>query len=73
MLPHFDCVCDRSEAPSILQHCVYECIDAGAFYVGRSWAQRGNVVRFNTFDTVRPTERLAQGELPALDPGTSGL
>lgn len=43
-----------------LEHCVYECIDAGAFYVGRSWAQRGNVVRFNIFDTVRPTERLAQ-------------
>ncbi|KAL1521884.1 hypothetical protein AB1Y20_021535 [Prymnesium parvum] len=43
-----------------LEHCVYECIDAGAFYVGRSWAQRGNVVRFNVFDTVRPTERLAQ-------------
>jgi len=39
---------------------VYECIDAGAFYVGRSWAQRGNVVRFNVFHTVRPTERLAQ-------------
>ena len=34
--------------------------DTGAFYVGRSWSQRGNVVRFNTFDTVRATERLAQ-------------
>jgi len=31
-----------------------------SFYVGRSWAQRGNVARFNTFDTIRPTERLAQ-------------
>ena len=28
--------------------------------VGRSWSQRGNVVRFNTFDTIRPTEKLAQ-------------
>jgi hypothetical protein len=43
-----------------LSHILYESIDAGAFYVGRSFAQRGNVVRFNTFDTVRPTERLAQ-------------
>ena len=43
-----------------LSHVVYESIDAGAFYVGRSFAQRGNVVRFNTFDTIRPTERLAQ-------------
>ena len=43
-----------------LEHCVYECIDAGAFYVGRSWGMRGNVVRFNIFETVRPTERLAQ-------------
>ena len=32
----------------------------GAFYIGRSWAQRGNVARFNQFDTVRPTEILAQ-------------
>jgi len=28
--------------------------------IWRSWAQRGNIARFNTFDTIRPTERLAQ-------------
>ena len=35
-------------------------IDVGAFYVGRSWAQRGNVVRHNRFEHIRPTEKLAQ-------------
>jgi len=43
-----------------IRHVSFECTDTGAFYVGRSWAQRGNVARFNEFDTVRPTERLAQ-------------
>eukprot|EP01043_Picozoa_sp_COSAG02_P000046 COSAG02_NODE_1_length_108762_cov_456.708287_46_plen_93_part_00 len=44
----------------MLRHICYETVDTGAFYIGRSWAQRGNTVRFNTFDTVRATERLAQ-------------
>ena len=44
----------------MLRHICYETVDTGAFYVGRSWSQRGNIVRFNTFDTVRATERLAQ-------------
>ena len=43
-----------------LRNMCYETVDVGAFYVGRSWAQRGNVARFNTFDVVRATERLAQ-------------
>ena len=45
---------------NLVSHAVYGSIDAGAFYVGRSWAMRGNVVRFNRFEHVRPTERLAQ-------------
>lgn len=52
-----DCLFEHN----LLSRAAYETTDVGAFYVGRSWAQRGNVVRFNTFDTVRPTERLAQG------------
>ena len=44
----------------MLNRTVYECIDAGAFYVGRSWSQRGNVFRNNIIDTVRPAEKLAQ-------------
>ena len=50
---------DRAEH-NVLRHICYETVDTGAFYVGRSWSQRGNIVRFNTFDTVRATERLAQ-------------
>ena len=43
-----------------LSHCTYETVDVGAFYIGRSWSQRGNVARYNTFDTIRSTEKLAQ-------------
>jgi hypothetical protein len=45
---------------NVVRHMCFGSVDVGAFYVGRSWAQRGNVVRFNTFDTIRATERLAQ-------------
>ena len=43
-----------------LSNLVYGTVDAGAFYVGRSWAQRGNTVRYNNFEHIRPRERLAQ-------------
>ena len=43
-----------------LKHLCFGSIDVGAFYTGRSWAHRGNVARYNTFDTIRATERLAQ-------------
>ena len=43
-----------------ITHACYETIDTGAFYIGRSWSQRGNVARYNVFDTVRSTETLAQ-------------
>lgn len=33
--------------------------DAGAFYMGRDWTQRGNVVRFNYFHDLAKTEGLA--------------
>lgn len=32
--------------------------DAGAFYMGRDWTQRGNVVRFNYFHDLAKTEGL---------------
>jgi hypothetical protein len=38
----------------------YECNDCGALYSARSWAQRGNTVRFNRFQQVRARERLTQ-------------
>ena len=43
-----------------IERCTYETNDVGAFYVGRSWSQRGNVARYNTFNTIRPLTKLAQ-------------
>jgi len=33
--------------------CADEVDDSGAFYTGRQWQQRGNVVRFSTFRHIR--------------------
>ena len=43
------------------QDLLFEASDAGAFYVGYSWTQRGNVIRGNTFKRLRPTERTFLG------------
>ena len=43
-----------------ITHCTFESVDVGAFYVGRSWSQRGNVARYNTFSNIRSNEKLAQ-------------
>ena len=40
---------------------LYEATDSGSFYVGRSWTQRGNVVRGNTFRNIRATEATTLG------------
>jgi hypothetical protein len=40
---------------------LYEATDSGAFYTGRSWTQRGNVVRGNTFRRIRATEATTRG------------
>jgi len=36
----------------------YECSDCGAFYIERSWSQRGNVARYNNFSNIYATEKL---------------
>jgi len=36
-----------------VEHVGFEVDDSGAFYTGRNWAHRGNVIRFNTFSSVR--------------------
>ena len=41
-----------------MEHVCFETADASGFYVGRSWVQRGNVVRHNTFRDIRATTRL---------------
>jgi len=43
-----------------IRHACYGSSDVGAFYVGRSWSQRGNIVRFNQFRDIRATEKLSQ-------------
>ena len=35
--------------------------DSGAFYVGKSWSNRGCIVRENTFENVRPTRPIELG------------
>ena len=40
---------------------LYESSDAGAFYVGRSWTNRGNVIRNNTFRNIHATEQTFLG------------
>jgi hypothetical protein len=40
---------------------LYEATDSGAFYVGYSWTNRGNVVRGNTFRNIRATEKTTLG------------
>lgn len=38
---------------NIIERVAYEVDDAGAFYTGRSWVQRGNVVQHNQFRSIR--------------------
>jgi parallel beta-helix repeat protein len=39
----------------------YEVTDSGAFYVGRSWSNRGNKLINNVFENIRKTEETALG------------
>jgi len=39
----------------------YETVDCGAFYVGRSYAERGNVVENNIFEHIRSLENATNG------------
>lgn len=38
---------------NVIERVAYEVDDAGAFYTGRSWVQRGNVVQHNYFRSIR--------------------
>ena len=46
---------------NVFESLLFEASDAGAFYVGYSWTNRGNIVRNNTFRNIRPTERTFLG------------
>ena len=41
----------------------YEATDTGAFYTGRSWIDRGNIVRFSLFENIRMTEKTVLGAM----------
>jgi hypothetical protein len=51
-----------------IHHVCMETSDAGAFYMGRDWTQRGNIIRYNFF------HQLGHGDVQAiyLDDWTSG-
>ena len=46
---------------NVLDGLLFEASDAGAFYVGYSWTNRGNVVRNNTFRRIRAREKTSLG------------
>ena len=50
--------CDNLFEQNTMEHVCFETADASGFYVGRSWVQRGNVVRHNAFRHIRATTRL---------------
>eukprot|EP01043_Picozoa_sp_COSAG02_P026444 COSAG02_NODE_1523_length_12140_cov_16.419650_7_plen_794_part_00 len=50
--------CDNLFEHNIMEHVCFETADASGFYVGRSWVQRGNIVRRNTFRHIRATTQL---------------
>lgn len=43
-----------------IHHVCQETLDAGAFYMGRDWSQRGNIVRCNYFHHLQPIHQKAQ-------------
>ena len=54
----------------------FETSDAGAFYVGRSWACLGNILRYNEFYNVRSLDQTYSGATISaiyLDDQMSGL
>ena len=46
---------------NILDTLCYETSDSGGFYSGRSWIDRGNVIRGNIFRNIRNTEKTHLG------------
>ena len=39
----------------------YEVTDSGGFYTGRSWIERGNIIRHSQFSEIRTTEKTSLG------------
>ena len=45
----------------MLSDLCYEVTDSGAFYSGRSWIDRGNIVRHSVFSHIVTTEKVYLG------------
>lgn len=52
---------DNAFTSNHLWNLTYESTDSGAWYSGRSWVRRGNVVQGNTFVSIRNVEGMALG------------
>eukprot|EP01060_Flectonema_neradi_P009256 TRINITY_DN1660_c0_g3_i1.p1 TRINITY_DN1660_c0_g3~~TRINITY_DN1660_c0_g3_i1.p1 ORF type:complete len:599 (+),score=80.60 TRINITY_DN1660_c0_g3_i1:185-1981(+) len=52
---------DNYFAHNNVSHLVYETLDTGAWYAGRSWANRNNTLEYNTFSDIRVLEKTALG------------
>lgn len=49
-----------------LHELCYEASDSGAFYVGRSWSERGNLIDSNIIENVRPLESTVLGYMQVM-------
>lgn len=46
---------------NVFNHLCYEATDSGAWYAGRSWTNRGNLLQGNTFTEIRNQETMTLG------------
>ena len=51
-----------------LEHLCFEATDSGAWYAGRSWTNRGNLLQGNTFRNIRNEEHMTLGS-PSVQAG----
>eukprot|EP01060_Flectonema_neradi_P009254 TRINITY_DN1660_c0_g1_i1.p1 TRINITY_DN1660_c0_g1~~TRINITY_DN1660_c0_g1_i1.p1 ORF type:complete len:612 (+),score=65.10 TRINITY_DN1660_c0_g1_i1:50-1837(+) len=52
---------DNYFAHNNVSHLVYETLDTGAWYSGKSWGNRNNTLMYNTFSNIRVLEKTALG------------
>ena len=57
IFPGNDCIFEYNN----LHDLCYEVTDSGAFYTGRSWIHRGNVIRYSHFANIQTTEKTYLG------------
>ena len=57
IFPGNDCLFEYNN----LHDLCYEVTDSGAFYTGRSWIHRGNIIRNSYFANIQTTEKTYLG------------